>query len=139
MKKLLSIAFAILFTGSGIGHFVASKYYELIMPAYVPAPLVWIYISGFLELLAGTGLCIRKHRKKAAWLGFFLLIAFMPVHITHIKNGALAPGTEVPVLFLWIRLGLQLLMLAGLAWLAKDPSAVEPTTGNSVFGPGQKP
>ena len=79
--------------------------YLKIMPPYVPAPLLMIYISGVFEILLGLLVLPQKTRKLAGWGLIALLITVFPVNIHLALHPEIFP--DVPVWVDWIRLPLQ--------------------------------
>jgi uncharacterized membrane protein len=112
MKKYFLYIMSVAYVAAGINHFWHTGFYTHITPPYIPFPDAIVYISGVAEILCGVGLLIPTTRKAAAWGIVALLIAVSPVHI----NMALHPGdySEVPLLAIYMRLPLQILLI----WLA---------------------
>lgn len=113
----LSIVFLWFFIG-GIMHFAATETEVSIVPPYVPWPLVAVLVSGFFELLGAVGILIPSVR-KAAGVGLFLLtLAVTPVHIFMLQRPELF---HVPVWALWLRLPIQVALLALILWSTWRP------------------
>lgn len=66
---------------AGCNHFINPGFYEPIMPPYIPAQLLMIYISGVAEVLCGVFIVPTKTRKLAAWALILLLVAIFPANI----------------------------------------------------------
>jgi uncharacterized membrane protein len=96
----------ILYMGAGVMHFVATHAYERIMPAYLPAHLELVLLSGAAEIAGGFGVVLPATRRAAAWGIVCLLISVMPANVWMAQHPELTPG--VPVWLLWLRLPLQL-------------------------------
>jgi uncharacterized membrane protein len=113
------IAMGLFYIAAGSYHFADSKTYLRGVPPYIPLPLAMIYISGVAEVLGGIGVLVPdgfvfpRTRAAAAWGIVALLIAVSPVHI----NMCLHPDqfSAIPLWFLWLRLFLQLPLIAW-AW-----------------------
>jgi uncharacterized membrane protein len=103
-----------LFIAAGVLHFVLTPVYVRIMPAYLPAPIVLVQVSGVCEVLGGCGLLIPQTRRLAAWGLVALLIAVMPANVTMAVRHADWPN--LPEWLLWARLPLQVPLIAW-AWL----------------------
>ncbi len=71
----------ILYVGAGVNHFINPDFYKPIMPAYLPAPLFLIYLSGAAEILAGIGVLFEPTRRMGAWLTIAILLAVFPANI----------------------------------------------------------
>jgi uncharacterized membrane protein len=113
MKKIklaLKYLFAAIFVVGGVNHFVNPAFYLKIMPPYLPwhAPLV--YLSGAAETALGLLLLTRKFTRAAAWGLVALLVAVFPANLHMAINHGLYP--EYSVAALWLRLPLQLVLLA---------------------------
>ena len=113
--------FAVLFVAAGTNHFINPKFYESIVPPYLPWPYALVIISGIAEVLLGIGLLIPNYSTYAAWGLIALLSAIFPANIhmaTHPENYP----TIAPV-FLWLRLPLQVVLILWAYWY----SHVSPT------------
>jgi uncharacterized membrane protein len=75
------ILLAAIFLISGCLHFLAPDVYLRIMPPWLPAHRLLVYLSGAAELLGATGLLIPATRHAAAWGLVILLIAVLPANI----------------------------------------------------------
>ena len=113
--RLLSCcALALLFAGAGLTHFVAPAGFVRIVPPYLPAPLLLVYLSGLAELAGGLGLLWPITRRLAGLGLMFLLIAVFPANIYMLQaHGA---GLTVPDWVLWLRLPLQVVLLVWVWW-----------------------
>jgi uncharacterized membrane protein len=107
---------AILFLVSGCLHFLAPRLYLRIMPPYLPAPLLLVYISGAAEFLGGTGLLIPSTRQAAAWGLIALLVAVLPANIYMATAHLSAPGIMGVSWAQWLRIPLQIPLIYW-AWL----------------------
>ena len=71
-------------------------------------------MSGVLELVGAVGL-LRHPTRRAAGFGLFLLtIAVTPCHVYMLQQLELFPA--IPVWVLWLRLPIQVALLALIAW-----------------------
>lgn len=113
--KVAGLAFVFLwFFVGGIAHFVATVTEMAIVPPYIPWPRAAVLVSGGFELLGAVGL-LWPQTRRAAGLGLFLLtIAVTPAHIYMLQAPTLFPA--IPVWALWLRLPIQLALLALIAW-----------------------
>jgi uncharacterized membrane protein len=113
-QRLAGIAFVFLwFFIGGIAHFAATETEMRIVPPYIPWPRAAVLVSGVFELLGAAGLLWRPTR-RAAGVGLFLLtIAVTPAHIYMLQRPELFP---VPLWALWMRLPIQVALLALIAW-----------------------
>jgi uncharacterized membrane protein len=90
------------------------------MPAFIPYPLLMVYVSGALEALGGLALLLpRRPLHKAAGVGLaLLLIAVFPANINVAVNGIQGTGFFETPLLQWIRLGLQPVFIVWVLWAA---------------------
>ena len=113
------VVMGLFYIAAGSYHFVSPNTYLSGMPPYIPWPLTMIYISGVAEILGGIGVLIPdgfvfpRTRAAAAWWIVALLIAVSPVHINMCLHPDKFPA--IPLWFLWLRLVLQLPLIAW-AW-----------------------
>jgi len=106
---------ALLLLAAGVTHFAMPQRFAAIVPAYLPAHLALVYVSGACELLGGAGLLLPPPvRRVAAWGLVALLVAVFPANVDMALHPANFPG--IPVWALWLRLPLQLPMIWW-AWL----------------------
>ncbi len=99
----------IVFVGAGINHFRVPAAYLTIMPPYLPAPLLLVYLSGAAEIIGGLGVCYPPTRRAAGWGLLLLLLAVFPANIQAAQSGV--PGADVPTWIWWARLPLQGVLL----------------------------
>jgi uncharacterized membrane protein len=122
VKTLVLWGLAAIMTQGGIMHFVATRFYVRIMPPGIPAPEAIVYLSGVIESGLGLALLPARTRRWAAWGLVATLIAIFPANI----YGATSAGTDhpampgVPVWAAWLRLPLQLPLIAAAYWFTQD-------------------
>jgi uncharacterized membrane protein len=104
----------------GVLHFVRPRFFEQIVPPYLPWPLALVYISGYFEILGGCCIMIPAVRRLAGWGLIALLIAVFPANIHMAVNNVVPEGATFTPLQLWLRLPLQLVFIAGVWWCARD-------------------
>lgn len=93
---------------SGILHLVKPKLYKRMMPPWVPAPQLSIFISGVFEIVFGIGLLFVQTRSWSAWGAILLFIAIFPANVYMLTSGKF---NRIPKLFLILRLPLQLVLI----------------------------
>ncbi len=103
------------FVAAGVNHFVNPDFYRPMMPTYLPAPMMLIYVSGFFEVLGGAGVLVPRLRRIAGWGLVALLIAVFPAHVHMVQNPE--SFEEIPYWGLVVRMPLQLLLI-GWVWFA---------------------
>lgn len=121
LKQISKYVLGGLFILAGINHFVMPAFYLQIMPPYLPAPLLLIYLSGFLEIGFGAALLMPKFSRRAAWGIVLLLIAVYPANIYMAMNTDLFP--DVNPLIIFLRLPLQFVLIAWAFWFTRKDSA----------------
>src|SRR5262245_53218977 len=107
-------ALALIFLGAGFLHFLQPEPFVRIMPDYLPAPLVLVWLSGVVGLLGGAGLLFSRWRRRAGILLIVLLIAVFPANINMAVNHIYIGWLNADYL-LWARLPLQFVLMA---WVA---------------------
>ena len=118
VRKFSVYLLAAVFIGAGILHFAAPAPYLRIMPPYLPAPLLLVYLSGAAEIVGGLGLLLPATRQVAGWGLILLLVAVFPANVYMLQaHGA---GSSVPLWALWLRLPLQLALIAWVWWSSSD-------------------
>lgn len=113
----LAIVFLWFFIG-GIAHFAATDLEATIVPPYIPWPVAAVLVSGVFELLGAAGILVPSLR-RAAGIGLFLLtLAVTPAHIYMLQQPELF---NVPLWALWLRLPVQVALLALIVWSTWKP------------------
>jgi len=117
----------VLFVAAGVMHFLSPEMYTAIVPPFLPAPRLLVYISGVAELVLGTTVVIPATRRAAAWGLIALLLAVYPANLYHAFSGGLAdprlPEIFESALFAWLRAPLQFVLIAW-AWRYTRPRSV---------------
>ena len=99
-----------------IGHFVKTQGMVEMLPAWVPARVMLIYVTGVLELLIGATLFMPSYQVPAARAATAVLVLFFPANIYAALNATGLGGHQWGPVYLLIRAPLQLLLIAW-AWL----------------------
>ena len=121
IRAALRVVLAVAMVAVGVAHFVAPDGFVRIVPAFLPAPLVLVYVSGLFEILGGAGLLIRPIRRAAALGLIALFIAVFPANVNMAVNRIPLDGrTVLPDWALWLRLPLQALLVAWAYHLARE-------------------
>ena len=113
MKYLLALIFIL----AGVNHFRDPGFYLRIMPPYLPWPSALHLIAGIFEFVFGVMLLIPGYQRWAAWGLIALLIAVYPANIHMAVHHENYP--ELPMIFHWIRLPLQFVLIAWAWWFTK--------------------
>lgn len=121
-------ALALTFVGVGLTHFLAPGSFLRIVPPYLPAPRLLVYLSGAAEVAGGLGLLWPATRGWAAGGLVALLVAVFPANVYMLQaHGAHFP---VPLWALWLRLPLQAVLI-GLVWWVGKPAWHQPSLPGS--------
>ena len=70
-----------LFVVAGALHFTRTRWYEAIMPDYLPAHRALVYASGAAEIAGGAGLMVPAARRAAGWWLIATLVAIFPANV----------------------------------------------------------
>lgn len=118
LKLLVRVLLTIAMVSVGILHFVNPEPFVRIVPAFLPAPLALVYISGVFEIALGIALHPNKTRKLAAWGLVALYVAVFPANINMaIHQIQLSPDSPMPVWMMWARLPFQALFIVVALWV----------------------
>lgn len=101
----------LVFILAGVLHFVAPKFYMAIMPAYLPRPLLLVYLSGVFEVLGGIGLLLPATRTPAGIGLILLLLAVLPANIEMLRLAQNRDASTAFVAACWLRLPLQAVLI----------------------------
>jgi uncharacterized membrane protein len=112
---------ALFYVFAGIQHFRVPDFYMPMMPPYLPWHAELVFLSGVAEVLCGLGVLIPATRKYAAWATIALLVAVFPANIhVAVNNVPVFGATEGAGTVGYIRLPLQLVLIAWAYWYTKD-------------------
>jgi len=109
---LVSLFFLI----GGVCHFTCTEYFISIMPPYLPWHRTWVYLSGAFELLGAIALWMPATRRLAGIGLIALALAVWPANIHMAIHPDAFPA--IPVWALYLRVPLQLLIIAAIAYAA---------------------
>lgn len=121
LKLVLLWVMGAFYIFGGIMHFRMPDAYMPMMPAYLPAHLFLIYLSGVAEIVCGVGVLIPRTRVLAAWATILLLIAVLPANI-HIAlhNVPVFGAKEGAGILNWVRLPVQGVLIAWAWWYTRE-------------------
>lgn len=119
LRQILGVSMVVV----GVLHFVRPGGFEKIVPAWLPAPHALVLISGFFEIAGGIGLFSARFHRAAAWGLILLYVAVFPANINMAANEIQPDGGHIPVAILWLRLPLQVVLIALAWWLSRTPAA----------------
>lgn len=120
--KLAGLVFVCLwFAVGGVGHFIATQSFVRIVPPYVPAPLVVVYVTGVFEVLAAIALWVPAWRRATGVALFVFTLCVTPANVYMSMNPQLFPQLSETVLSL--RLVVQVLLLACIWWSTREAAS----------------
>jgi uncharacterized membrane protein len=108
----LGFIFLWFFVG-GIAHFWATELEMRIVPPYIPSPRAVVLATGVFEVLGALGVLLPASRRWAGVGLFLLTIAVTPANVYMLQSSA---DFAVPFWLLVVRLPVQLVLLALIAW-----------------------
>ena len=108
---------ALFFIAAGLNHFWHTSFYVAMMPPYLPAPLVLVYLSGLAEIGLGALLLFSRWQVLAGWGLIALSVAVFPANVHMALNPELF--TQFSWTGLWLRLPLQAVVIAWAYWYTR--------------------
>lgn len=112
------VLLAVAFIGAGVLHLVKPRLFEAIVPRWLPAPRALVLVSGVAEILGGIGLLIEPLRPWAGWGLVALLVAVFPANL-YMAQESDRFRRIAPRWALWLRLPLQLVLIAWVLWASQ--------------------
>jgi uncharacterized membrane protein len=126
-RKTGLILVSILFSFMGISHFTRAEMFSRMVPPYLPAPLLLVYVSGICEILGGIGILVPQVRRAAGFGLIALLVAVYPANVHMALYPEQFPGISATALYL--RLPFQFVFAALVWWAAVAPGAQTSSPG----------
>ncbi len=117
LRYLLGIALLL----AGANHFRIPAFYASIVPDYLPWHLAIVYASGVAEMAIGAMLFSRSFYRIAAWAAIALFVAVFPANLHMALHPELYP--QFSELALWLRLPVQLPLIAWAYYLTRAPAS----------------
>ena len=109
---------ALLFVATGTLHFVRPRFFEAIVPDYLPAHRELVYASGVAEAAGGVGLIFDATRRAAGWWLIATMVAVFPANVWMAQHPE--RYKDIPEAALWARLPLQLGIIAWIRAAMRD-------------------
>lgn len=110
------IGLSILFIFTGIGHFIQTEPMAQMLPPWVPARVLLVYLTGLLEFAIAVGFLVPKSRRFTGWVAAVVLILFFPANIYAAINHVPIGGHAWGPVYLLIRAPLQVMILFWVYW-----------------------
>jgi uncharacterized membrane protein len=121
-RKALRVLLALLMTVAGIAHFTATASFVAIVPPWLPAPTLAVWVSGVAEIALGAALLVPRTRRFASFGLVALYVAVFPANLhmamAHVQIPGLGPVSPAVA---WGRLPLQLVLIAWALWVGRAP------------------
>lgn len=100
---------ALMYVAAGIFHFLKPKIYMRIMPRYLPAHKLLVYLSGLAEIILGVALCFSVTKDFAIYGLILMLLVFLLVHFYMLSSEK--AGAGIPHWLLILRIPLQFFLI----------------------------
>jgi uncharacterized membrane protein len=126
LKRAFRLILAVSMVAVGALHFVRPSGFVKIVPSFLPAPLLLVHLSGFVEVAAGLGLLVRRVHRAAAWVLVALYVAVFPANINMAVNDLQPEQGHIPAALLWLRLPFQAVFIAWAWWLSRSREPERP-------------
>jgi len=116
------VLLGVFYVVAGVNHFANPDFYRPMMPPYLPAHDLLIWLSGVAEVALGVGMFIPQTRRWAAWGIIALLIAVVPanIHIA-IHDIPIGGGSEGAGALNWVRVAFQAVLILWAWWHTGPP------------------
>lgn len=122
-RSAAAIGLGILFTFTGIGHFIQTEPMAQMLPPWVPERTLLVYLTGGLEFAIAVGFLVPQLRRSTGWVGAVILVLFFPVNICAANNHVPFGGHAWGPVYLLIRAPLQGIILLWVYWFTiKQPN-----------------
>jgi uncharacterized membrane protein len=125
-KRIFRVIAGLSMATIGVLHFARPSGFVKIVPAWLPAPLFLVLLSGFFEIAGGIGLFSRRLHRAAAYGLMALYVAVFPANINMAVHDIQPDGAHIPQALLWLRLPLQVGFIAFAWWLSRSPTTRAP-------------
>ena len=123
MKSIARIVLALFMISAGVLHFATPAFFLSIVPAWLPAPMLLVQVSGVAEIAGGLGVLHPSTRKLAGVGLVALYVAVFPANINQALHHIPMGGHEVSPALLWGRLLLQPVFIAWTWWCTRPSAA----------------
>lgn len=121
-----ALGLTLVFIFTGLGHFTQTAPMAQMLPAWMPARVPLIYLTGVFEFALAAGFIIRRTRRATGWLAAAMLLLFFPANIYAALHRIPMGGHEWGPSYLLIRAPLQAILLLWVYWFAiKQPDRSE--------------
>jgi uncharacterized membrane protein len=104
-------AVAAILLSAGVAHFVAPKFFDVLIPSWMPgSPRTTTYASGVAELVSGALVLHPRTRRLGGWCALATFAGVYPANIQAALDGGIAdaPPPLNSAAAAWLRLPFQL-------------------------------
>lgn len=108
------LALSIMLIFTSIGHFKFTNGMMKMLPDFIPAKKMLVYITGFLEIIAAVGIFIPSLRYATGILLILFFVLILPSNIyaaTRKLNYETGEYTGKGISYLWFRIPFQILLI----------------------------
>ena len=133
--QIAAVLYGLPFVWVGLLHFIQPEVFEPIVPSYLGWPWFWVHITGYTEMGLGIGIMMPRFRRWAGWLMVVKLALLYLANLNMWTSDIAFQGMRMGTTWHLIRLGVQVLLMAAAAGLARSaPRRVR--SDGSGGGPG---
>lgn len=120
MKMFFRTLYSIILVGAGILHFVHERDFRKIVPKILPLRRTIVLVSGVFEMIFSVLLWVKKGQSVTGKLLALFMIAVFPANVyMAVKRISFQAGKQANPWILWLRLPLQLPLIAGALTLGR--------------------
>ena len=121
------VAMAAMLATTGLAHFAFAKGMAMMLPDFIPARMMVVYITGIMELLAAVGLLLPRYVKLTGRLLIVFFVLLLPANIyaaiNHVNLQTATYDGDGPG-YLWFRIPLQVFFIGWVYLSCIRPSIV---------------
>jgi uncharacterized membrane protein len=118
------IGLAVMFSFTGLLHFLSPRPMAEMIPPHIPARLTLIYVTGVIEIAAGWAVLLPAVRAAVGWFLIAFLLVLLPFNVyAAMKRAPVGAHARGPI-YLLARVPLQLFLMAWCYWFAIRPAGI---------------
>jgi uncharacterized membrane protein len=110
------VGVGLVFAFTGIGHFIKNRAMCQMLPAWVPARVALIYITGVFELAGAVAVLIPSLSRRTGIVLCVFLILILPSNVYAAIRRVEFGGHAAGPIYLLIRIPLQLFLIGWVYW-----------------------